>query len=1060
MTEKEYRISIFDDNFKRFRNKNIVLYGTAANSRAIVEAYGYTYNILGLMSEAAVGLYYFGKRVLSENEVIELQTDVIIIAAQISSAETVYNRILKFCMDNHILLYDMYGNNALELHREVTYQKITYMIRGIEDCKREIDKYDVISFDMMDTFVMRKVSSAHEIFDLVSLEIPDEIIIDDYRFSRCKAEAMGMCFSLDAVYVNLQKLTNLSSTYVNEIKRLETELEIENSFVRKQMKELYFYAKEKGKKIIFVSDWLLPEEMQKNILSDAGVTDYDAFFWIGTDKLTKINGLFRSVLEKYRGQRILHLGDDDINDWIAPKMYGFDTYILFSPFETLQQSNCRVNKAQVEFENHKWLLGKLLVEAFENPFVLCGTKGTVDLSEDQKKLNAEIHVTMDDANIEFKPVLLESPGKKNWIEEYEKLVFATCKNPQVSIVIPVYNQFEYTYLCLKSILKYSQEVEYEVIVADDCSTDYVKELEKIVEGVTIIHNQENLRFLLNCNNAAKTAKGQYILFLNNDTQVQPNWLKSLVDLIEKDDTIGMVGSKLVYPDGHLQEAGGILWKDASAWNYGRLQDPDKAEFNYVKDVDYISGAAIMIRSELWKEIGGFDERFAPAYYEDSDLAFEVRKHGKRVVYQPLSVVVHFEGVSNGKDKESGLKAYQVVNNKKFCEKWKTVLENEHFENGINVLLARDRSKDKKHILVIDHYVPTYDRDAGSKTSLMYLKLFIKMGMQVTFMGDNFNKMEPYGTVLNQLGIEILYGRYYFEHWEDWVVLNLQYFDYVYMQRPDISTKYIDIVKKYGHAKVLYYDVDLYHLREYRQYQIEKRPELLESAKKYKKMEYELFEKVDVVYVLSNEEKAIIQKELPYKIVRRIPCYLYDEPIQNINKDFSQRKDLLFVGGFGHKPNTDGVLWFAREVFPLIVENYPNILWHIVGNNPPEEVTSLANRNIIIEGFLPDEALEELYAGCRMVVAPLRFGAGVKGKIVEASRYQMPIVTTSIGAEGLEMGSGIFEIEDDPVQMAQKICELYEDYDRLRKMSDQCIKFINDYFTSKAAIEVLGQDIDW
>ena len=260
--------------------------------------------------------------------------------------------------------------------------------------------------------------------------------------------------------------------------------------------------------------------------------------------------------------------------------------------------------------------------------------------------------------------------------------------------------------------------------------------------------------------------------------------------------------------------------------------------------------------------------------------------------------------------------------------------------------------------------------------------------------------------------------------------------------------------------MLYYDVDLYHLREYRQYQIEKRPELLESAKKYKKMEYELFEKVDVVYVLSNEEKAIIQKELPYKIVRRIPCYLYDEPIQNINKDFSQRKDLLFVGGFGHKPNTDGVLWFAREVFPLIVENYPNILWHIVGNNPPEEVTSLANRNIIIEGFLPDEALEELYAGCRMVVAPLRFGAGVKGKIVEASQYQMPIVTTSIGAEGLEMGSGIFEIEDDPVQMAQKICELYEDYDRLRKMSDQCIKFINDYFTSKAAIEVLGQDIDW
>lgn len=1060
MTEKEYRVSIFNDKFEKFKKKNIVLYGTAANSKAIVEAYDDTYNILGLMSETAVGCYYFGKRVLSENEVIELQTDVIIIAAQISSAEAVYNRILKFCMNNHILLYDMYGNNAVELHREVTGQKISYMTRGMEHCKKEIDKYDVISFDMMDTFVMRKVPSIHEIFDLVSSQIPDEIIIDDYKFSRCKAEAMGRCFSLDAVYANVQKLTNLSSIYVDEIKKLEIELEIENSFVRKQMKEIYDYAKERGKEIIFVSDWLIPKQVQEDILKNAGVTDYDGFFWIGDDCLTKVDGLFRSVLEKYGDQRVLHIGDDDIDDWIAPKMYGFNSYVLLSPFETLQKSNCRVNKVQIEFLNHKWLLGSLLAEAFEDPFVLYGTNGIVDLSEKQKQMSAEIHAVMNDAQIEFKPVLLESPGNKERIEGYEKLVFTDYENPRVSIVIPVYNQFEYTYLCLKSILKYSGEVEYEVIVADDCSTDYVKELEKIVEGATIIHNEENLRFLLNCNNAAKKAKGQYILFLNNDTQVQPGWLKPLVDLIEKDDTIGMVGSKLVYPNGYLQEAGGILWKDASAWNYGRNQDPDKAEFNYIKDVDYISGASIMIRADLWKEIGGFDERFVPAYYEDSDLAFEVRKHGKRVVYQPLSVVVHFEGVSNGKDEKSGIKACQIVNNKKFYEKWKTVLEDGHFENGTNVLSARDRSKDKKHILVIDHYVPTYDRDAGSKTSFMYLKLFVKMGMQVTFIGDNFNKMEPYGTELNQLGIEILYGRYYFEHWEDWVMLNLKYYDYVYMQRPDVSTKYVDIFKKYGHAKILYYDEDLHHLREYRQYQIEKRPELLESAQKHKKMEFELFEKVDVVHVPSNEEKEIIQKELPYKTVRRIPCYLYDEPIQNINKDFSQRRDLLFVGGFGHTPNIDGVLWFAREVFPLIIEKYPDILWHVVGNNPPEEIVALASESIIIEGFLPDEELAERYADCRMAVAPLRFGAGVKGKIVEAMQYQVPIVTTTIGAEGLNMGNGIFEIEDDPVRMAQKICNLYEDYDRLRKMSDLCVKFIDDYFTSEAAIKVLGQDIVW
>ena len=190
----------------------------------------------------------------------------------------------------------------------------------------------------------------------------------------------------------------------------------------------------------------------------------------------------------------------------------------------------------------------------------------------------------------------------------------------------------------------------------------------------ICRNQTNQGFLRNCNQAAKAARGKYIMFLNNDTKVTEGWLSSLVKLIESDPSIGMVGSKLVYPDGRLQEAGGILWSDGSGWNYGRLDDPDKAEYNYVKDVDYISGAAILLSVQLWKQIGGFDERFAPAYCEDSDLAFEVRKAGYRVVYQPLSKVIHFEGVSNGTDVNgTGLKRYQVENSKKLREKWRMSL---------------------------------------------------------------------------------------------------------------------------------------------------------------------------------------------------------------------------------------------------------------------------------------------------------------------------------------------------------------------------------------------------
>lgn len=661
---------------------------------------------------------------------------------------------------------------------------------------------------------------------------------------------------------------------------------------------------------------------------------------------------------------------------------------------------------------------------------------------------------VDASNLDLLPV----GTKRKRVSDYEKLVFDKSEKPLVSIIIPVYNQFHYTYNCLKAIKKHSGDVDYEIILADDGSNDLTRQIRNIVSGIRVIRNKENLRFLLNCNNAAKYAKGKYILFLNNDTQPQENWLKPLVNLM-KDRTIGMVGSKLVYADGRLQEAGGILWKDGSAWNYGNRMNPHDPEYNYVKEVDYISGASIMIRRSLWREIGGFDETFVPAYCEDSDLAFEVRKHGYKVVYQPLSVVVHFEGISNGKDLSSGQKAYQIENSRKFLKKWKHVLEKEHYTNAENVFLARDRGRFRKHILVIDQYVPMYDQDAGCKNSYMYLLLFLKMGLQVTFIGDNYYKHEPYTTELNQKGIEVLYGNYYCKNWKRFLKDNLKYYEYVYLQRPHISSKYIDCVKEYGKARIIYYAHDLHFLRERREYDITGNEEKLKSSKKWKTIEYDLFSKVDVGYVVGNYEQSIVQRAFPDKPIRSIPIYTYDSLPDDIEKDFSKRKDLLFVGGFGHPPNVDGAIWFGREIMPMIVNKYPEIKWHIVGSNPTEEVKELASKNIIVDGFLSDEELSELYKSCRIDIAPLRFGAGVKGKVVEAAYYQIPLVTTTIGAEGLDARMGNMYVTDQAEEIAEYILETYENFDRLKEMSDAGKAFINKYFTPECAEEILKQDIE-
>jgi GT2 family glycosyltransferase/ubiquinone/menaquinone biosynthesis C-methylase UbiE/glycosyltransferase involved in cell wall biosynthesis len=644
------------------------------------------------------------------------------------------------------------------------------------------------------------------------------------------------------------------------------------------------------------------------------------------------------------------------------------------------------------------------------------------------------------------------------IEDYDKLVFTEWRAPTVSIVIPVYNEFDYTYNCLKSIMLNSGNVKYEIIIANDCSTDCTGEINKIAENVKLITTEKNVRFLLNCNNAAKYARGEYILFLNNDTQVQPGWLQPLVDVMETHEDAGMVGSKLIYPDGRLQEAGGIVWKDASAWNYGHLLNPDDPSFTYLKEADYVSGAAIMIRTSLWNEIGGFDETFVPAYYEDTDLAFEVRRHGYKVFMQPQSVVIHFEGVSNGTDTSTGLKAYQVAKNKKFYDKWKSVLEKEHFENGQDVYLAKDRGQLRKQILVVDHYVPNYDKDAGGRCTYMYIKMFLKMGLKVTFIGDNFARPEPYTSELNNMGVEILFGNWYYNNWKTWLKDNLHYFDYVYLQRPHISIKYIDIVKKYARGKIFYFAHDLHHVRMYRDYMLTGDRKALEESEHWKKIEMELFEKTDVGHVVGSYEQEIMQKAFPNKPIRNIPLYIYDEFPTGIEKDFSKRKDIIFVGGFGHTPNIDAVMWFAENVYTKILKKYPEMVWHIVGSKAPDEVLKLAGPNVVIEGFVGDEDLAKLYKSCRLAVVPLRYGAGVKGKVVEAGYYQIPLVTTSIGGEGLDASLESFLMEDDADRMAELICDLYEDYERLEKMSDAGEAFISTYFTSKVAEEVLLSDM--
>jgi GT2 family glycosyltransferase len=216
-------------------------------------------------------------------------------------------------------------------------------------------------------------------------------------------------------------------------------------------------------------------------------------------------------------------------------------------------------------------------------------------------------------------------------------------DPVVSIVVPTYGQVALTLRCLASISDHIPALPIEVIVLDDAWGGVDANRLEQVRGIRLIRNELNCGFLHSCNKAAAVANGRYLLFLNNDTEVLAGWLEPMVSLFGERPDTGAVGAKLLYPDGRLQEAGGIIWQDASGWNFGRMEDPSKPVYNYVREVDYCSGAALMVERSVFARLGGFDEIYAPAYFEDADLCLRLRRIGLKTLYQPAARVVHHEG---------------------------------------------------------------------------------------------------------------------------------------------------------------------------------------------------------------------------------------------------------------------------------------------------------------------------------------------------------------------------------------------------------------------------------
>ena len=624
---------------------------------------------------------------------------------------------------------------------------------------------------------------------------------------------------------------------------------------------------------------------------------------------------------------------------------------------------------------------------------------------------------------------------------FEPFALPTAAEPEISVIIPVHGQLPYTLACLRSIAACGAATPFEVIVVDDASPDAGAATLARIEGLRLLILPHNLGFVGACNAGAAAARGRYLMFLNNDTQVAPGWLDALRACFDDVPDCGIAGARLLYPDGRLQECGALVFADGSAWNCGRFEGPSGPRYLYRRGCDYVSGAALMIPAALFREVGGFDARYAPAYYEDTDLAFAVRAAGRRVLVQPASTVIHCEGATAGTDPERGIKRHQIVNRERFAAKWGEALRLQPLAGSSVEQALRRAERRGPALLVIQSTLPDATRDSGSLRLIEMLRLAGGLGWSVTLLPDDGRADVALAARLGAAGVEVVTPR----SPRDWLREHARDCAAVLLSRYAVASVWLPLVRALApKTRIIFDTVDLHHLREARAAAVSgeggKRPAATRQR------ELGLIAASDCTLLTSGVELDLVRRELP---AARLELLGNIHRVREPRRGFAERRDLLFIGGFAHPPNADAVRWFAASILPLLRERLPGVTLHVLGTADAQARRALASHDIVMHGRIDD--LDPWLEGCRVSIAPLRYGAGVKGKINTAMSRGLPVVATTIAVEamGLSDGDDVL-LADTPGAFADAVVRVYTDEALWLRLSRGGLDNVRRHFSPEQA----------
>ena len=577
-----------------------------------------------------------------------------------------------------------------------------------------------------------------------------------------------------------------------------------------------------------------------------------------------------------------------------------------------------------------------------------------------------------------------------------RLRFATASEPRVSVLLVLFNRAELTLRCLRSLLEI-RSPSFEVICVDNNSSDQTPELLSRLEGVRVITLPQNAGFLRGCAAAADVARGRHLLFLNNDTELLPGGLEAAVETLEGAPAIGAVGGRLVWPDGRLQEAGAIVWADGSCQAYGRGESPWAPEYAFTRDVDYCSAALLLTPRQLFAEMGGFDDRFAPAYYEDVDYCVRLWQRGRRVVYEPRLQAIHVEFASS--PSAGAALAAQTEHHARFVEKHREWLAKQHPRSPGAVVRARSAGATRR-LLFIEDRVPATRLGSGYPRSLAIVRAAIELGYQVTL----YPLVEPDETWSDAYRevprvVELMLGagpgglRAFLES-------RLRDFDVVLVSRPHNMRTFLSAASAIaapGSLSLVYDAEALFAAREIGRQRVRGTALRRSDAEQLVDAELALARDCGVVLTVSEVERRHFAE-------RGFPCVTIGNSLRPSpgSRPFAERDGILFVGAMGDdaSPNTDAVYWFWSEILgPLRQHLRREVPFTVVGRNGSTRLKPLAaDRSIELAGMVNDVA--PLFSRARVFVAPTRYAAGIPLKIQEAAALGVPVVCTPLLAEQL------------------------------------------------------------